>query len=198
MTLLSIYITDTIGTTILGLPSCSRLRIVNLNCSVQLSKHSQPIKTCKEREKVKQDMKNLKLINSKDDLIKAYLVQFEGIGKFPGTYQIYLREDAIPVVHTPQKCPIAIQPLVDKKLDKLLEQEVIVPVTEPTDWVSSLAYSWKADSDLRTCLNPTHLNKVIRQDQYRIPTLEEITHELAGSIIIYQGGWIFMLLLYSS
>ena len=91
-------------------------------------------------------------------------------------------------MHTPWKCPIAIQPLVDKKLDKLLEQEVIVPVTEPTDWVSSLAYSWKADGDLRTCLNPTrtclnptHLNKAIRQDHYRTPTLEEITHELAGS-----------------
>ena len=34
-------------------------------------------------------------------------------------------------------------------------KEVIVPVTEPTDWVSSLAYSWKADGDLRTCLNVT-------------------------------------------
>ena len=84
-------------------------------------------------------------------------------------------------VHTPRKCPIAVRPLVDKKLDKLLEQEVIVPVTEPTDWVSSLAYSWKADGDLRTCLNPTHLNKAIRRDHYRTPTLEEITHELAGS-----------------
>ena len=81
----------------------------------------------------------------------------------------------------PRKCPIAIRPLVDKKLDKLLEQEVIVPVTEPTDWVSSLAYSWKADGDLRTCLNPTHLNKAIRRDHYRTPTLKEITHELAGS-----------------
>ena len=53
-------------------------------------------------------MKNLKLINSKDDLIKAYQDRFEGIGKFPGTYNIYLKEDAIPVVHTPRKCPIAI------------------------------------------------------------------------------------------
>ena len=85
-------------------------------------------------------------------------------------------------MHTPCKCPIAIRPLVDKKLDKLLEQDIIVPVTEPTDWVSSLAYSWKADGDLRTCLNPTHLNKAIRQDHYRIPTLEKITHELAGSM----------------
>ena len=55
------------------------------------------------------------------------------------------------------------------------------PVTEPTDWVSSLAYSWKAEGDLRTCLNPTHLNKAIRWDHYRTPTLGEITHELAGS-----------------
>ena len=154
------YVADTPGPAILGLPSCSRLRTVYLNCSVQLMKHGKPIKVSKEREKVKQDMKNLKSINSKDDLIKAYPDQFEGIGKFPGTYHIYLKEDSIPVVHTPRKCPIAIRPLVDKKLDKLLEQEVIVPVTEPTDRVSSLAYSWTADSDLRTCLNPTHLNKI--------------------------------------
>ena len=102
------YVVNTPGPAILGLPSCSRLRIVNLNCSVQLRKHGQPIKTCKERENVKQDLKNLKAINSKDDLIKVYLDQFKGIGKFPGTYHISLREDAKPVVYTPRKCPIAI------------------------------------------------------------------------------------------
>ena len=176
------YVADTPGPAIVGLPSCSMLRIVNLNYSVQLRKHGQPIKvSSKERGKVKQDMKNLKLINSKDGLIKAYPDWFKVIGKFPGIYHIYLKEDAIPIVYTPQKCPIAIWPLVDNKLDKLLEQEVIVPVIEPTYWVSSLAYSWKADGDLRTCLNPTHLNKAIRQDHYRTPTLEEITHELTGS-----------------
>ena len=175
------YVADTPGPAILGLPSCSRLRIVHLNCSVQLRKHGKPVKSCPEREKVKQEMKSLQPISTREDLIKAYPDRFEGIGKFPGTYHIYLKEDAIPVVHAPRKCPIAVRPLVDTKLDKLLEQEVIVPVTEPTDWVSSLAYSWKADGDLRTCLNLTHLNKAIRRDHYRTPTLEEITHELAGS-----------------
>ena len=66
------YLANTPGPAILGLPSCSRLRIVNLNCSVQPRKHGQPIKTCKERQKVKQDMKSLKPINIKNDLIKAY------------------------------------------------------------------------------------------------------------------------------
>ena len=172
----TLYIADTLGPAILGLPYCSRLRIVK----PQLRKHVQPVKVSKEREKIKKDMKNLKLINFKDDLIKAYPDRFEEIGKFPGNYHIYLKEDAIPVVHTPRKCPIAIRPLVDKKLNKLLVQEIIVPV----DWVLSLAYSWKADGDLRTCLNPTYLKKAIRQDHYRTPTLEEITHELAGSMKI--------------
>ena len=42
----------------------------------------------------------------------------------------YISDDEIPVVYTPTKYPIAIRPLVDKKLDKLLEEEVIVPVIE--------------------------------------------------------------------
>ena len=163
---LPFYVAETPGPAILGLPSCSRLRIVHLNCSVQFRKHGKPVKPYPGREKEQQDMKKLGPINSREDLIKAYPDHFEGIGKFPGTYHIHLKENAIPVVHPPKKCPIAIRPLVDKKLDKLLEQEVIVQVTEPTDWVSSLAYSWKADGDLRTCLNPTHLNKAIRRDHY--------------------------------
>ena len=78
------YVADTSRPAILGLPSCSMLRIVHLDCSVQFRKQGKPIKLSKEKGKGKQDMKNLKQINSKDDLIKAYLDQFEGIRKFPG------------------------------------------------------------------------------------------------------------------
>ena len=53
--------------------------------------------------------------------------------------------------------------------------------SDRTNYHHLLAYSWKADSNLRTCFNPTHLNKAIRWDYYRTPTLEEITHDLAGS-----------------
>ena len=52
----------------------------------------------------------------------------------------------------------------------------------PSDRANRLGIiSLLTESDLRTCLNPTHLNKAIRWDHYRTPTLEEITHELAGS-----------------
>ena len=49
------------------------------------------------------------------------------------------------------------------------------------DWVSSLAYSWKANGKLRVCLDPRDINKAIKRDHYKTPIVEEITHLLAGS-----------------
>ena len=41
-----------------------------------------------------------------------------------------------------------MQPLVHEKLDEFIEEGIIVPVEEPTDCISSLAYSWKANGKL--------------------------------------------------
>ena len=120
-------------------------------------------------------------LNSSEDLIKAYADQFEGIGWFPGTYHISLHDDAKPVVHVPRKCPIAMQPLVHEKLSEFIDQGIIIPVEELTDWVSSLAYSWKVNGKLWVCLDPKDLNTTIRCDHYKTPTVEEITHELVGN-----------------
>ena len=57
----------------------------------------------------------------------------------------------------PASALLTMHPLVHEKLDEFLEQETIVPVTEPTDWVSSLAYSWKANGKLWVCLDPKDL-----------------------------------------
>ena len=181
------YVADTAGPAILGLPSCSKLGVVQMNCAVEIKKKplpNTPKRPTTERDTVKQDLKKLQHttpLTSREDLIEAYPDRFEGIGRFPGTYHISLRDDAKPVVHAPRKCPIAMRPLVREKLDEFLDQGIIVPVEEPTDWVSSLAYSWKANGKLRVCLDPKDLNKAIRRDHYRTPTVEEITHELAGS-----------------
>ena len=77
--------------------------------------------------------------------------------------------------------PNCYAPLVCEKLDKFLEQGIIVPVKEPTDWVSSLAYAWKANGKLRVCLDPRDTNKAIKRDHHKTPTVEEIAHQLAGS-----------------
>ena len=55
---------------------------------------------------------------------------------------------AFGLVPGPRKCPIAMQPLVHEKIDEFINYGIIVPVEEPTDWVSSLAYSWKANGKI--------------------------------------------------
>lgn len=52
----------------------------------------------------------------------------------------------------------------------------------------------KANGDLRICLDPQDLNKAIKREHFRLPTLDEITVNLAGSKIFStvdakQGFW---------
>ena len=37
--------------------------------------------------------------------------------------------------------------------------------------------------NFRICLDPKDLNKAVKRPHYRIPTLEEVTHKLAGSVM---------------
>ena len=67
------------------------------------------------------------------------------------------------------------------ELEKVEADRINRRVTEPTDWVSSLAYSHKKGGDLRICLDPRHLNKALRRPHYKIPTVEEITHMFRGA-----------------
>ena len=156
---------------------------MELTCAVNLQKKLvQQKKLTTEHGSVKQNLQDLKPppLNTKD-LIKAYPDRFEGIGRFPGTYHITLHSDVKPVTDAPWKCPIAMWPLMWEKLDEFMEQGIIIPVEEPMDWVSSLTYSWRANGKLRVCLDPWDVNKAIKRDHYKTPTVEEITHLLAGS-----------------
>ncbi|PIK59784.1 hypothetical protein BSL78_03239 [Apostichopus japonicus] len=60
---------------------------------------------------------------------------------------------------------------------------VIEPITEPTDWVSSIVYCRKPNGKWRVCLDPKDLNKAIKRTHYHTPTSEEITHKLAQSTV---------------
>ena len=162
------YVADTPGPAILGLPSCRKLGVVTLNCALEVEQP--PLSTPK-----------VAVIKSTEDLIQQYPDQFKGIGRFPGEYKIHLKEGAQPVVHGQRKCPIAMKPKVKEELDKMVQMQVITPTDEPTDWVSSLAYAWKESGDIRICLDPRDLNKCIRRDHHRVPTVEEVAHEFAGS-----------------
>ena len=86
------YVADSPGPAILGLPSSSKLGIVQLYCAVKLTSRpdpsSPPKKPTIECAKDRCDLTSP--LNSSEDLIKGYPDQFEGIGQLPWTYHITL------------------------------------------------------------------------------------------------------------
>ena len=55
-----------------------------------------------------------------------------------------------------------------------------MPVSHPTEWVSSLTYSHKPDGSRHIRLSPRDLNKAIVQEHYKTPMLDDISHHLSG------------------
>ena len=75
----------------------------------------------------------------------------------------------------------------------MVNKGIITPVTEPTEWVSSLTYHWKPDGSLHICLDPRDLNKAITWEHYKAPTLDEIIQKLNGAKVFSKlnaKGWL--------
>ena len=115
------------------------------------------------------------------DLVSEYEDVFDGsLGKIPSTHSIVTNSEVQPVVHPPRRVPVALRPRIKSKLDELVHRQVIVPVTKPTKWVSSMLAVVKPNK-LRICIDPRDLNRAICREHYQLPTVEEVTTRLAGA-----------------
>ena len=100
-----------------------------------------------------------------------------------GKYTIQLDPTVPPVQHARCKVPIHYREQIEKTLKESEQLQIITPVTRPTEWVSSITYPTKPDDSLRICLDPQNLNKAIKREHYKAPTLEEISHQLSDTTI---------------
>ena len=72
------------------------------------------------------------------DLLDEYKDVFQGLGGLPGAYHIVTDDTVLPVVHPPCRVPVALQDQIKNKLDEIVKSDVIAPVSELTEWVSSI------------------------------------------------------------
>ena len=91
------------------------------------------------------------------------------IGCLPITHHIEIDEKVKPVVHAPRHVPAALRPKIKNELDRMEQTEVISPVTNPTDWVSSLVTIVKPDK-IRLCIDPKNLNEAVKREHYPMQT----------------------------
>ncbi|CAC5397951.1 unnamed protein product [Mytilus coruscus] len=82
-----------------------------------------------------------------------------------------------------RKLPLSLQDDVKKEIDKLVERQVLIPVTEPSKWVSQMAVVRKPNGKLRICIDPQPLNTALMREHYKLPTLDDVLPKLANAKI---------------
>ena len=117
---------------------------------------------------------------------KAFPKSFDHVGNMLGTYTTHLDPFVPPAQHASRKVPIQYKEQIEKALQQVEDLKIITPVTIPTEWVSSITYPRKPDGTLCICLEPRDLNNAIIREHYKAPTLEEISHKLAGATVFSQ------------
>ena len=100
-----------------------------------------------------------------DNIISKFAHVFEALGCLPGAYEIAIDHLVSPVKHAPRKVPVSIKIRVKEELDRLVNLQMITPVKEPTEWISSMICV-KKPNKLRICLDPKDLNKAIKRPNY--------------------------------
>ncbi|XP_053685705.1 uncharacterized protein K02A2.6-like [Sabethes cyaneus] len=93
---------------------------------------------------------------------------------------IPIKADAVPVVQPYRRIPVALEKVVDNKLDNLLEQGVIEAVNEPAKWISPIVVVPKGnDGDVRICVDMRRANEAVERENHPLPTLEDFLPHLA-------------------
>ena len=105
-----------------------------------------------------------------DQVIAEFPTVFDGqIRTMPGeTFHISLTDDARPFcVTTPRTIPFAYRDKLRDEIDLLVKQEIIAPVTEPTEWCAPIVVAPKKNSEkIRMCVDLSKLNKYVRRERY--------------------------------
>lgn len=129
------------------------------------------------------DIDKIALPDKMESFVKQNGDIFNGFGKFPGEFKIYLRENSKPVLHYKKRIPHALTDRLKSELEKMVRDEIISPVDYPTDWVNNLQIVEKPNGRLRVCLDPKPLNACIKREHYLIPTIEDLTSGLAKASV---------------
>jgi len=137
----------------------------------------------------------VKLPNDPQAFIKENRDVFQGIGKFPGTHALVIKEGAKQVIRPHQRKPTSVTKKLEPALDQLEKNHIIEKVNQisPDCWVSNIVVVEKPNGKLRLCLDPSDLNEVILRQPHPIPTIsglgERLNHKKFYSLLDLRDGF---------
>ena len=129
------------------------------------------LKSCEQLNLIYRVEEMCKRQSTEEGIFDKYedLFSTASIGCLPITHHIEIDEKVKPVVHAPRHVPAALRPKIKNELDRMEQTEVISPVTNPTDWVTSLVTIVKPDK-IRLCIDPKNLNEAVKREHYPMQT----------------------------
>ena len=124
-----------------------------------------------------------------EEVMAEFPTVFDGqVRTMPGEkFQISLTPDAQPFcVTTPRTIPFAYRDKLKQEIDLLVEQGIITPVTEPTEWCAPIVVAPKKGTDrIRMCVDLSKLNKYVRREYYPSTTPQDAVADIQHSSAKY-------------
>ena len=117
-----------------------------------------------------------------NSLLKEYSNIFDGLGKVNDfEHKITIDPTVKPKSQHLRRIPVSQIEAVNNELDRMVEQDIIEEVTEPSPWVSNQVIVPKKSQDLRVCCDLHEVNKAVIRERYVLPKVDDTLHALCGS-----------------
>lgn len=109
---------------------------------------------------------------------------FQSLGRLDNTYEIRLKENAKPFsIATPRRLPLPLKDKVEEELKCLQKQNIIRPVTNPTEWCAPIVVVPKSADKIRLCVDFTKLNESVKRENFPLPTTDQLLAQLDGATV---------------
>ena len=111
----------------------------------------------------------------KEDVFQKYKSYFEGLGKLKDLQlSIPIDPRVKPVVQSMRRVPLSLRDKLEKKVDELVDLDVIEKAGGATPWISPVVVVPKPNGGLRLCGDMRQANSAIVRERHPIPAVDEI------------------------
>ncbi|XP_062538889.1 uncharacterized protein K02A2.6-like [Armigeres subalbatus] len=81
------------------------------------------------------------------------------------------------------RIPVAMEDKVNRKLQEMLDADIIEPVLGPSEWISPMVVVPKGSDDIRLCINMRYPNQAIQREHYPLPIIDNLLNKLKGAVV---------------
>ena len=103
-----------------------------------------------------------------------------GFGKWDTTpIKFHFKNNVMPYsLKTARNIAIPLHEPVKTAINKMVSQDIIEAVSEPTEWASPMVPIRKPNGEVRITVDYRQLNRGLKRERFLIPTFDELVHKL--------------------